>query len=195
MPATRENQALSEAVSENSSVGTTEPQTTKKARRPRRQKCHKRLHPSHADLPFVPDERAQSRHRFWHFGWPVSEDFVNNIIDSYIPDFLDDDHPPSVRFARFLDIAEGITKYSPFRLVLVVPDAYTPIEQYQSSLADIGEQAVTFCMVVSDARKSLFMQRPTKEQMRKLISFFGAEPSWKMDAREKDLWRRYGHGN
>ncbi|KAI5835859.1 hypothetical protein K523DRAFT_290304 [Schizophyllum commune Tattone D] len=195
MPAATEIPAPPAAVCKKSSVGTAEPLSTKKALRPRRPKYHKRLHPSHADLPFVPDERARSRHRFWHFGWPVSETFVNNIIDIYFPEFLDDDHPPSVRFARFLDIAEGVTKYSPFRLVLVEPDAYMPIEEYQSSLADTREKAVTFCMVVSDARKSLFVQRPTKQQMAKLVNFFGAGPQWKMDARDKNLWFKYGHGN
>ena len=79
------------------------------------------------------------------------------------------------------------------RPVLVVPDAYTPLAQYHSVFAEDGEKAVTFCMVVSDARVRFFTERPTREQMAKLVSFFGGEPQWRMDAKEKSLFYRYGH--
>ena len=94
-------------------------------------------------------------------------------------------------------LAKLITKCGTdsIRIVLVEPDVYTPLAEYQSPFVEGEEKAVTFCMVVSDARKRLFTERPTKEQMAKLISFFGSGPRWKMDAREKSLWRRYGHGN
>ncbi|KAL1714862.1 hypothetical protein EV715DRAFT_208660 [Schizophyllum commune] len=179
-----------------SSVGTAESQSTKEARRPR-PKYHKRLHCSHADIPFVPEERDKTPHRFWHFGWPVSDAFANNIINTYIPGFLDSDLPLPVRYARFMALAKGITQCDPdsLRIVLVEPDEYTPLGEYQSPFAEGEEKAVTFCMVVSDARKRFFTERPTKEQMGRLVSFFGTEARWKMDAREKSLWRRYGHGN
>ncbi|KAL1705075.1 hypothetical protein EV121DRAFT_204389 [Schizophyllum commune] len=182
------------AVQGDSSVGTAEPQSPRKAPRP---KYHKRLHPSHADIPFVPEERDRTPHRFWHFGWPVSDAFATNVLDTYIPGFLETDPPPSVKYARFMALAKLITKCDPdsIRIVLVEPDVYTPLAEYQSPFVEGEEKAVTFCMVVSDARKRLFTERPTEEQMAKLISFFGAEPRWKMDAREKSLWRRYGHGN
>ncbi|KAI5897692.1 uncharacterized protein SCHCODRAFT_02744044 [Schizophyllum commune H4-8] len=171
---------------------THETPSTKEAQRPQ---FHKRLHPSHADIPFVPEERDRTPHRFWHFGWPVSDNFANDILDTYIPGFLEYDPPPSVKYARFMALVKGISKCDAIRIVLVAPDAYTPLREYQSPFAEGEEKAVTFCMVVSDARKRFFTERPTKEQMAKLVSFFGAEPSWKMDAREKSLWRRYGHND
>ncbi|KAL1714863.1 hypothetical protein EV715DRAFT_294728 [Schizophyllum commune] len=187
-------QALSicERPSKLTSESLTSESTTKKKARRSRPKFHKRLHPSHADIPFVPEERGRSSSRYWHFGWPASDTFVNNIIDLYAPGYLDKDRPSYVRYGRFLTIAEKMSQTT-IRLVLVEPDAYTPLAQYQSAFAQDGEKAVTFCMVVSDARKSLFTQRPTKEQMARLISFFGAEPQWKMDARDKSVFYRYGH--
>ncbi|KAI4521813.1 hypothetical protein K525DRAFT_200320 [Schizophyllum commune Loenen D] len=163
----------------------------KKARRPR-PKYHRRLHPSHADIPFVPEERGRSSSRYWHFGWPVSDTFVNNTIDFYAPRYLDKDRPSYVRYGRFLTIAEKMSKTT-IRLVLVEPDASTLVPEYQSAFAEDGAKAVTFCMVVSDARMSLFTQRPTKEQMTKLVTFFGGEPQWRMDAKDKSLFYRYGH--
>ncbi|KAL1705072.1 hypothetical protein EV121DRAFT_279911 [Schizophyllum commune] len=165
--------------------------SSKNARRPR-PKYHRRLHPSHADIPFVPEERGRTSSRYWHFGWPISDTFVNNIIDFYAPGYLDKDRPSYVIYGRFLTIAERMSRTS-IRLVRVEPDACTPLAQYQSVFAEDGEKAVTFCMVVSDARMRLFTERPTREQMAKLVSFFGGEPQWRMDAKEKCLFYRYGH--
>ncbi|TRM55553.1 hypothetical protein BD626DRAFT_542322 [Schizophyllum amplum] len=165
------------------------PQATKKVMRPR-PKFHKRLHPSHADIPFIPEERDTCTHHYWHFGWPISDDLVNNVLDTYLPNYLNDDHPPTVKYACFSGLVKKLTQCPALRFVLVKPNASAP---WQSPLADDGEKAVTFLMVVSDCSTAFFKKRPTKDQVGRLVRVFGSEPCWMMDARPKSRWHEYGH--
>ncbi|KAL1745883.1 hypothetical protein HDZ31DRAFT_35461 [Schizophyllum fasciatum] len=159
-------------------------------RRRERPQFHKRLHPSHADLPYIPVARDSATHRYWHFGWPLSDKLVDDLLDTYIPEFLDDDHPMAFKYGRFTRLAKTLTQCEHLFLVLVEPDAFAPS---QSPFADPGEQASTFLMVVSDQSVRFFNNRPTKEQMARLTRMFGSEPRWMMDAREKKRWCEYGH--
>ncbi|KAL1732024.1 hypothetical protein EV714DRAFT_207675 [Schizophyllum commune] len=169
------------------SSSTAEPQTPRR----RRPQFHKRLHPSHADIPFIPAARDTAKHRYWHFGWPLSDQFVNNFLDTYIPGFLDSDRSTPIKYGRFMCLAKSFVGSARLFLVLVEPDAqFAPS---QSPFADADEKASTFLMVVSDCSPRYFTKRPTKDQMARLIRMFGTAPRWMMDAREKKRWPEYGH--
>ncbi|KAL1748874.1 hypothetical protein HDZ31DRAFT_59762 [Schizophyllum fasciatum] len=162
---------------------------TKKRRRPRPE-FHKRLDPSHADIPFVPEAHDTATYRYWHFGWPVSDVKVDEILDRYVPDYLDQERPVVIKYPYFSNLVEGLSGCKTVRLVLVEP---TEMVSYQSPLADPGMKAVTFFMVVSDCGGHFFRTRPTKEQMARLNRIFGRSPCWMMDALEKREWYIYGH--
>ncbi|KAL1677625.1 hypothetical protein EV122DRAFT_290899 [Schizophyllum commune] len=162
----------------------------KDGRRRPRPEFHKRLDPSHADIPFVPEAHDTARHRYWHFGWPVSDEAVNEIIDRYTPDYLDEDRDVTDKYPHFNDLIEGLSGLKPIRLVLVEP---TEDVSWQSPLVSHGRRAVTFFMVVSDCGGHFFRKRPTKEQMARLVRIFGKQPCWMMDALEKSQWHKYGH--
>ncbi|KAL1664024.1 hypothetical protein GGF50DRAFT_115475 [Schizophyllum commune] len=173
--------------SESSESSTSQPQ----ARRQRRPQFHKRLHPSHADIPFVPEARDTAKHRYWHFGWPLSDQFVDNFLDKYIPGFLDSDRATVIKYGQFMCVANTLAGTNRMYLVLVEPDAeFAPS---QSPLADPGEKASTFLMVVSDCSTRYFTKRPTKKQMARLMRMFGSTPRWMMDARDKSRFTEYGY--
>ncbi|KAL1695763.1 hypothetical protein GGG16DRAFT_44483 [Schizophyllum commune] len=160
-----------------------------KAQRGARYKFHKRLHPSHADLPYVPPERDHTT-RYWHFGWPVSDETVTAILQRYAPAFFNESHAIMNKYVTLTCLLKSLSNCSTLRFVLVEPDASAP---WQSPMADEGERAVSFYMVVSDCNKHFFTRRPTKEQVQRLNRLFGYEPRWMMDAREKTQWKDYGH--
>ncbi|KAL1745885.1 hypothetical protein HDZ31DRAFT_62752 [Schizophyllum fasciatum] len=186
-----QNLTLLDSPTSSASTSSGPPEEKKsQTRRRKRPLIHKRLHPSHADIPYVPEARNTSTHRHWHFGWPLSDDFVNNFLDTYVPGFLDRDQAIPVKYGRFMLLAQGLARYERLYLVLVEHNAYAPS---QSPLADPEETASTFVMMLSDRNNRLFNNRPTKEQMARLVHMFGSEPCWMMDAREKKRWAEYGH--
>ncbi|KAL1748881.1 hypothetical protein HDZ31DRAFT_59769 [Schizophyllum fasciatum] len=192
MPRALEQGMKTLSLQESPNTSASEDGSEKRVRRRARPQYHKRLHPSHADIPFVPEAHDTATHRYWHFGWPVSDTHVNNIIETYDPEYLDDDHAETVKYARFSRLIKSLSQCKTVRLVLVEPDN-AETATWQSPLAEDGEKGVTFCMVVSDCGKHFFTKRPTKEQMAILVSVFGFQPRWMMDAREKSEWRSYGH--
>ncbi|KAL1732019.1 hypothetical protein EV714DRAFT_207532 [Schizophyllum commune] len=135
--------------------------------------------------------RDTAKHRYWHFGWPLSDQCVDNFLDKYIPGFLDTDRATVIKYGQFMCVANTLAGTDRVYLVLVEPDAeFAPS---QSPLADPGEKASTFLMVVSDCSTRYFTKRPTKKQMARLIRMFGPAPRWMMDAREKKRWSEYGN--
>ncbi|KAL1748873.1 hypothetical protein HDZ31DRAFT_59761 [Schizophyllum fasciatum] len=155
-----------------------------------RPEFHKRLDPSHADIPFVPEAHDTATHRYWHYGWPVSDAKVDEIIDRYVPDYLDQERHAVIKYPYFSNLIEGLSGCKTVRLVLVEP---TETVNWQSPLAGKGLKAVTFFMVVSDCGGHFFRTRPTKEQVARLNRIFGCSPCWMMDALEKKKWYVYGH--
>ncbi|KAL1726258.1 hypothetical protein EV714DRAFT_219672 [Schizophyllum commune] len=154
-----------------------------------RPKFHKRLHPSHADLPYLPPEHDHTN-RYWHFGWPASDETVTALLRRYAPRFFDESHTEMNKYVTSTCLLKSLSGCDAIRFVLVEPDASAP---WQSPMADEGEKAGSFYMVVSDCNKHFFTRRPTKEQVRRLTRVFGYEPRWMMDAREKKEWKGYGH--
>ena len=69
----------------------------------------------------MPEAHDTARHRYWHFGWPVSDEAVNEIIDRYTPDYLDEDQDVTDKYPHFNDLIEGLSGLKPIRLVLVAP--------------------------------------------------------------------------
>ncbi|KAI5897694.1 uncharacterized protein SCHCODRAFT_02564789 [Schizophyllum commune H4-8] len=135
--------------------------------------------------------RDTAKHRYWHFGWPLSDQCVDNFLDKYIPGFLDSDRATVIKYGQFMCVANTLAGTDRMYLVLVEPDAeFAPS---QSPLADPGEKASTFLMVVSDCSTRYFTKRPTKRQMARLFRMFGSAPRWMMDAREKERWPEYGN--
>ncbi|KAI4521812.1 hypothetical protein K525DRAFT_284540 [Schizophyllum commune Loenen D] len=135
--------------------------------------------------------RDTAKHRYWHFGWPLSDQFVDNFLDKYIPGFLDSDRATVIKYGQFMCVANTLAGTNRMYLVLVEPDAeFAPS---QSPLADPGEKASTFLMVVSDCSTRYFTKRPTKKQMARLMRMFGSTPRWMMDARDKSRFTEYGY--
>ncbi|KAL1705078.1 hypothetical protein EV121DRAFT_204446 [Schizophyllum commune] len=189
MAATLEDGMQNLTINEDSNNAANNTAKDSKRRRPRPE-FHRRLDPSHADIPFVPEAHDTARHRYWHFGWPVSDEAVNEIIDRYTPDYLDEDRDVTDKYPHFNDLIEGLSGLKPIRLVLVEP---TEDVSWQSPLVSHGRRAVTFMMIVSDCGGHFFRKRPTHEQMARLIRIFGKQPCWMMDALEKSQWHKYGH--
>ncbi|KAL1665202.1 hypothetical protein GGF50DRAFT_53272 [Schizophyllum commune] len=157
-----------------------------------RPKFPKRVHPSHADLPYVPPERDNNTSRYWHFGWPASDATVDALLRRYVPALFTEPRGVLSKYARFLQLLESVSgcPFDTVRFVLVEPDATA---SWQSPLAEKGERGVSFYMIVSDRNKDYFVKRPTKEQVQRLTRLFGCEPRWMMDARTKKEWKDYGH--
>ncbi|TRM65775.1 hypothetical protein BD626DRAFT_555871 [Schizophyllum amplum] len=154
-------------------------------------KPRKRARPMfHKTFRSCPRNVTHRTNRYWHFGWPVSDELVNTILDTYTPEYLDEERSAMVKYAHFSRVIKSLAGCSTIRQVLVEPPspAWAP-----SPLADDGEKGVGFCMVVSDCGKHFFTKRPTKEQMGRLKFIFGSEPCWMMDARDKSQWRHYGY--
>lgn len=116
--------------------------------------------------------------RDWYLGWAMPE----NLIDIWLTQYDGNrarSYPTTVQYERLAHHIKRKTGCRTVRLVLAELTSYHPWPS--ENITRPGEKAIAFYAIARNSLEDL----PSKEQMGKLFDFFGAEPWWAMDAREK----------
>ncbi|KAL1693038.1 hypothetical protein GGG16DRAFT_111494 [Schizophyllum commune] len=149
------------------------PDPAAKPRRPR---------PPTAAIP-PPPPNYETFPSYWHYGWIMSLDDVKDFLRRHSPYELASEKTAEGWITSLEACAAFETSYPCVRHVLVPRAPDMPVEWRTGfDQGPTTDERVSFFMITSTASRVLFKRRPLQTQLDKLISMFGKEPCWMMDA-------------
>ncbi|KAL1749112.1 hypothetical protein HDZ31DRAFT_59703 [Schizophyllum fasciatum] len=137
-----------------------------------------------AVIPDPPPHHAETE-GFWHYGWLMTTQDCEACLQRLCPNALIESKDPSDRLTAVTSLAEFLTDWDNVEFVLVRRTNDMP-KEWESARSLPGlEDAMSFLMIVSTARRYLRRRRPRQRQLVALTEIFGKEPVWMMCAMSK----------